>query len=126
MESAAFNTVDDYIAQFPPELQVILQELRQVIREEAPEAGEKISYAMPTFVLNGNLVHFAAFKHHIGFYPAPSGIEAFKAELSRYKGAKGSVQFPIDQPLPYDLIRRIVRFRVEENRNKSVGKAKRK
>jgi uncharacterized protein YdhG (YjbR/CyaY superfamily) len=92
-----------------------LNELRQTIREAAPQAEETISYQMPTFRLNGNLVHFAAFKNHIGFYPTPTGIEAFQKELSSYKGAKGSVQFPIDQPLPLSLIRRIVEYRVREN-----------
>lgn len=108
-------TTDEYIAQFPPDVREILQNLRAVIKEAAPEATEKISYQMPTFYLNGNLVHFAAYARHIGFYPAPSGIEAFKEELSPYKGAKGSVQFPLDKPLPMDLISRIVRFRVSEN-----------
>jgi len=110
------NPVDAYILQFPDEVQVILQEMRQVIKEAAPEANEKISYQMPTFFLDGNLVHFAAYKNHIGFYPAPSGIEKFKKELSKYKGAKGSVQFPLDEPMPVDLIRRIVAFRVTENK----------
>lgn len=108
-------TTDEYIAQFPPDVREILQNLRAVIKEAAPEATEKISYQMPTFYLNGNLVHFAAYARHIGFYPAPSGIEAFKEELSPYKGAKGSVQFPLDKPLPMDLITGIVRFRVSEN-----------
>lgn len=111
----SFNTIDEYIAQFPEEIQAILQKIRAVIREAAPDATEKISYQMPTFYLNGNLVHFAAFKTHIGFYPVPSGIEKFKEELSQYKGGKGSVQFPLDKPIPYDLIRRITLFRVEEN-----------
>jgi len=111
----AFTTTDEYIAQFPPDVREILQNLRAVIKEAAPEATEKISYQMPTFYLNGNLVHFAAYARHIGFYPAPSGIEAFKEELSPYKGAKGSVQFPLDKPLPMDLITGIVRFRVSEN-----------
>lgn len=113
-----YNSIDQYISQFPPEIQEILHTLRKVIREAAPEAEEKISYQMPTFALHGNLVHFAAHKKHIGFYPAPSGIDAFKQELSQYKGAKGSVQFPLDKPLPYDLISRIVKFRVVENVNK--------
>jgi len=92
-----------------------LNELRQTIKEVAPEAEETINYQIPTFTLHGNLVHFAAFENHIGFYPTPSGMEAFKQELSAYKGAKGSVQFPIDQPLPLPLIRRIVEYRVKEN-----------
>jgi uncharacterized protein YdhG (YjbR/CyaY superfamily) len=113
------TTIDDYIAQFPPEIQKILAEIRAIVREIAPDATEKISYQMPTFFLNGNLVHFAAFKHHIGFYPTPTGIEAFQEELSAYKGAKGSVQFPLDQPMPFDLIRRIVEYRVAENTKKA-------
>ena len=114
----AFTTTDEYIAQFPPDVRVKLQQMRAVMKEAAPDAVEKISYQMPTFYLNGNLVHFAAYARHIGFYPAPSGIEAFKEELSQFKGAKGSVQFPLDQPLPMDLISRIVRFRVTENMKK--------
>lgn len=109
------ESIDEYIAGFPDEVQKILQELRRVIREEAPDAKEKISYQMPTFELYENLVHFSAYKNHIGFYPTPSGIEAFMEEISAYKWARGSVQFPIGKPMPYDLIRRIVRFRVAEN-----------
>jgi len=110
-----FKTMDEYINSFPEDVRRILTELRQTIREVAPDAEETINYQIPTFILNGNLVHFAAFENHIGFYPAPSGMEAFKEELSGYKGAKGSVQFPIDQPLPLPLIRRIVKYRVKEN-----------
>jgi uncharacterized protein YdhG (YjbR/CyaY superfamily) len=110
-----FESIDKYILQFSPEIQEILKTLRKVIKEAAPDSEEKISWEMPTFVLRGNLVHFAAHKNHIGFYPAPSGIEAFKHELSEYKGAKGSVQFPIKKPMPYDLISKIVKFRVNEN-----------
>ncbi|HPG40091.1 MAG TPA: DUF1801 domain-containing protein [bacterium] len=109
------QTIDDYISLFPTQVREILQNLRQIIRQNAPEAVETMSYQIPTFNLNGNLVHFAAFKTHIGFYPAPSGIAAFREELADYKFAKGSVQFPIDEPLPLELIGRIVRFRVEEN-----------
>jgi uncharacterized protein YdhG (YjbR/CyaY superfamily) len=105
-------------------VRAILNELRQTIKETAPEARETISYQMPTFTLNGNLVHFAAFKNHIGFYPTPTGVEAFKEDLSRYKGAKGSVQFPIDQPLPLSLIRRIVEYRVQENLMKKTKRRK--
>ncbi len=115
---AEYTTIDEYIATFPQEIQIILNNIRNIIKELVPEATEKISYQMPTFYLNGNLVHFAAFKKHIGFYPTPSGIEAFQEELSKYKGAKGSVQFPLDQPMPYELIRRIVLYRLEESRNK--------
>ena len=112
------ETIDQYISQFPPEVQRILGELRTTIRAAAPHASEKISYQMPTFYLNGNLVHFAAFERHVGFYPAPSAIEAFKNRISQYKNAKGSVQFPIDQPLPLDLVAEMVRFRVAENTSK--------
>ncbi len=114
-----FRTVDDYIKTFPNDVQSILEKMRQTIKKAAPEAVEAISYQMPTFKLNGkNLVHFAAHKNHIGFYPTPSGIEAFKKELSQYKGAKGSVQFPIEEPIPYDLVKKIVIFRVKENLEK--------
>jgi len=112
---AGFSSIDAYIASFSEETQALLEAMRATIRAAAPEAEEKISYQMPTFFLKGNLVHFAAAKHHIGFYPASSGIAAFKEELSIYKGAKGSVQFPLDQPMPLDLVGRIVRFRVAEN-----------
>lgn len=124
MKRASFNSIDDYIATFPEDTQQILQEIRGVIRSAAPDAVEKISYQMPTFYLNGNLVHFAAYPRHIGFYPAPRGIEAFQEELSAYKGAKGSVQFPIDQPMPYDLIRRIVEYRAAENRIQVTSRRK--
>lgn len=113
-----FTTIDEYIRTFPVEVQAILEKMRQTIRKAAPEAVEAISYQMPTFKLNGNLVHFAAFKKHIGFYPTSSGIEAFKKELSPYKWAKGSVQFPLDKPIPFDLVQRIVVFRVKENLRK--------
>jgi uncharacterized protein YdhG (YjbR/CyaY superfamily) len=118
--SSSPASIDEYIAGFPSEIQEILQNIRQVIREAAPQAQEKISYQMPTFFLHGNLVHFAAFPKHIGFYPVPSGIEHFKEELSVYKQGKGSVQFPLDQPIPYDLIRRIVEFRSSENLHKAA------
>jgi uncharacterized protein YdhG (YjbR/CyaY superfamily) len=111
-----YETIDEYIKTFPEDIQAILQKMRQTIRDVAPGAAEAISYQMPTFKLNGrNLVHFAAFKSHIGFYPIPSGIEAFKEELSPYKQGKGSVQFPLDKPIPYDLVERIVKYRVKEN-----------
>ena len=114
-KTVGFVSIDKYIATFPEEIQKILEELRATIIAAAPDAEEKISYQMPTFALKGNLVHFAAFKHHIGFYPTSTGIQAFKNELSIYKGAKGSVQFPIDKPLPLKLISKIVKFRVAEN-----------
>jgi uncharacterized protein YdhG (YjbR/CyaY superfamily) len=116
--------IDKYIANFPPDVQEILQKVRMTIREAAPDAEETINYQIPTFTLNGNLVHFAAYKKHIGFYPTPSGIEQFKGELSTYKGAKGSVQFLLSQPIPYDLISEIVKFRVEENLRKAKTKGK--
>jgi uncharacterized protein YdhG (YjbR/CyaY superfamily) len=119
-----YTTIDAYIAVFPDDVQRILNELRQTIREAAPDAKETINYQMPTFTLNGNLVHFAAFQNHIGFYPTPTGIEAFQEELSAYKGAKGSVQFPINQPLPFPLIRRIVEYRVKENMQRKPKKSK--
>jgi uncharacterized protein YdhG (YjbR/CyaY superfamily) len=112
------TTIDEYIAQYSEDVQQILTKIRAVIHEAAPQAVEKISYQMPAFYLNGILVYFGVSRHHIGFYPTPSGIEAFKEEISAYKWAKGSVQFPLDKPMPYDLIRRIVRFRVAENLQK--------
>jgi len=121
-----FNSIDEYIATFPEDIQKILEELRATIKAVAPEAEEKISYQMPTFFLKGNLVHFAAWKNHIGFYPTPSGTEAFKRELSIYEGAKGSVKFPIDKPLPLELIRKIVKFRVAENMKKAELKSSKK
>jgi uncharacterized protein YdhG (YjbR/CyaY superfamily) len=109
------QTIDTYIAQFPSEVQAILEKIRQTIHEAAPDAIEAISYGLATFKLNGkNLVHFGGWQHHIGFYPTPSGTEAFKKELSAYQHARGSVQFPLDQPVPYDLIREIVKFRLKE------------
>ena len=118
------KTIDEYIAACPEDVQEILEKIRATIQAAAPAAKETISYQMPTFTLNGNLVHFAAFKSHIGFYPIPTGIEKFKQELSAYKTGKGSVQFPLDQPMPYDLIRKIVEFRVEENLIKAAVKGK--
>lgn len=117
-KKTGYKSIDEYILSFPADVQEKLTELRMLIRFAAPGAQEKISYQMPTFYLNGNLVHFAAYAKHIGFYPTPSGIEKFKRELSEYKHAKGSVQFPQGEPLPVDLIEKIVRFRVEENLNK--------
>jgi len=116
------NNIDEYISSFPKEIQILLEQIRTTVRQAAPDAEEAIKYAMPTFVLNGNLVHFAAFKNHIGFYPVPSGIEAFKKELSVYKGAKGSVQFPLNKPMPLGLITKIVEFRVQENLEKTLKK----
>lgn len=121
-----FESIDDYIATFPNNIQEILEILRAVIKASAPDAEEKISYRMPAFALKGNLVHFAAYKNHIGFYPTTSGINAFKKELSIYEGAKGSIRFPIDKPLPYRLISKIVKFRVEENLKKAEIKLNKK
>ena len=123
-KKSGFNSIDEYIGTFPEEVQKILEEIRATIKAAAPEAEEKISYQMPTFFLNGNLIHFAAFKNHIGLYPTPGGTEAFKRELSIYQGAKGSVRLPIDKPMPLKLISRIVKFRVAENLKKSEAKSK--
>lgn len=112
------TTIGDYIATFPESTRVLMEELRGLIREAAPEAEETISYQMPAFKLNGNLVYFAGYKNHIGFYPTGSGISAFIDQLSAYKTSKGTVQFPLDKPLPADLITKMVKFRVEENLKK--------
>jgi len=117
-----FQTIDEYINTFPKEVQDILEKLRQTIQKAAPEATEAISYGIPTFQLHGNLVHFAAYRNHIGFYPASGAIEAFKKELSRYKGSKGTVQFPINQPLPLGLIKTMVKYRVKENEKRKKVK----
>jgi len=117
-----FTSIDEYIRSFPPEIQKLLKEVRAAIKATAPDAIEKISYQIPTFYLNGNLVHFAAFKNHIGFYPISSGIAAFKDELKEYKSAKGSVQFPLDKPMPIALIKSIVKYRVGENTQKPKKK----
>ena len=121
-----FTSIDEYIVQFPIGIQEILETLRKVIKESAPDAEEKISYKMPTFALHGNLVHFAAYKNHIGFYPGSSGINAFKHKLSEYKSSKGAVQFPLEKPLPYELISEIVQFRITENIKKAEDKLKKK
>lgn len=122
MITTTSSTVTDYIAGFPENIQVLLEQVRETVKQAAPEALETIKYAMPTYVLHGNLVHFAAFKNHIGLYATPNGHEAFSKELSVYKGAKGSVQFPLDQPLPLSLIARIVEFRVKQNTEKALQK----
>ena len=118
------KAIDEYIAAFPKEIQQKLTQLRKAIRESAPDAEEKISYQMPTFAQNGNLVHFAAFKNHIGFYPAPSGIENFQEQLARYKSSKGAIQFPLDEEIPLGLVREIVKFRLAENLAKAKTKSK--
>jgi uncharacterized protein YdhG (YjbR/CyaY superfamily) len=116
------SNIDEYIAGFPADIQRRLEQIRETIKSAAPEAEETIKYAMPTYTLNGNLIHFAAFKNHIGLYPTPTGIEAFKEELALYKGAKGSVQFPLDKPMPLNLIARIVKFRVMKSLEKPAQK----
>ena len=126
-EKARFRSIDEYIATFPEDVQSLLQAVRATIKAAAPNAEERISYQMPTFVLNGYLVYFAAWKNHIGFYPASSGVpEAFKEELSRYASAKGSLKFPFNEPLPLELISRIVEYRVAENLNLATAKASKK
>jgi uncharacterized protein YdhG (YjbR/CyaY superfamily) len=122
MTTTNFQTVDEYIASFPEGVQDVLEQIRQTIREAAPEAQEKISYQMPTFTLNGYLIYFAAWKSHIGVYGISGALEAFKEELSPYVGAKGSLRFPLNKPMPLSLISDIVKFGVEEN----LAKAKRK
>lgn len=122
----AAQNIDDYIANYPKDVQDILNKVRATIQKAAPQAEETINYGIPTFTLKGNLVHFAAFKSHIGFYPTPSGIENFKDELSAYDGAKGSVKFPLDKPIPYTLIAKIVKFRVKENIARAETKGKKK
>ncbi|KAA6340554.1 hypothetical protein EZS27_011596 [termite gut metagenome] len=112
------ETIDEYIAGFSPDIQKTLNEIRNFIRLEVPEATEKIAYGMPTFYLKGNLVHFAAFKDHYGFFPDSSGIDAFEIELARYRTGKGTLRFPLNEPLPWDIIRRVVRFRADENMKK--------
>lgn len=113
------KTIDQYIQGYPEEVKQLLEKMRQTIQKAAPEATEAIAYGIPTFRQNGNLVHFGGFKKHIGFYPAPSGIEEFKDEVKQYEAGKGSLQFPIDKPIPYDLITRIVKFRALENAKKT-------
>lgn len=122
--SEKITSIDQYIHGFPEQVQAILSELRATIRLAAPEAIEKISYQMPTFYFNGNLVHFAACKGHIGFYPTPGGITPFTQELKAYKTSKGAIQFPLEEPLPLQLITKIVEFRVKENSLKKSGKEK--
>ena len=122
MKDLKCNTIDEYISSFPKNIQNILEEVRLTIRRAAPDAIEAISYSIPTFKLNGNLVHFAAFKNHLGFYPTPSGIEEFEKELSVYEQGKGSVQFPIDKPMPLRLISKIVKYRINKSQEKKLKK----
>lgn len=123
---AGFQSIDEYMATLPEATRALLEQVRATIRAAAPDAVEKISYQMPTFDLKGNLVHFAAYEHHIGLYPTPNGIEAFKDDLALYQSGKGSVQFPLNEPLPLDLITRIVKYRVEENLKKAAEQAAKK
>lgn len=125
-DQPAPQTIDEYIDAFPDDVQQILQQIRQTIHEAAPDAQEAISYQLPTFKLHGNLVHFGAFKKHIGFYPASAGIAAFTSELAPYASSKGAVRFPLDQSIPYNLISRIVRFRAHENLQRAEAKRKKK
>jgi len=120
------ETITEYITGFPEDVQHLLEQVRNTIKKAAPEATEKISYAMPTYFLEGNLVHFAAYKNHIGFYPAPSGLEAFEKDIAKYKHSKGAVQFPIDKPIPLALISRIVKYRVKINLEKATQKKAKK
>ncbi len=117
--NTTFKNTDEYIAAFPEEIRMLLEQIRSTIKAAAPEAEETINYGMPTFKFHGNLVHFAAYKNHIGFYPAPSGLTAFKDEISKYKNSKGAVQFPLDEKIPLELISNIVKFRMDENREKA-------
>jgi uncharacterized protein YdhG (YjbR/CyaY superfamily) len=126
VDSVSFVSIDEYIATFPMEIQKKLEEVRATIKAAAPEAQEKISYQMPTFYLYGNLIHFAAFTNHIGLFPAPSGVEAFKDELSQYATSKGTIRFPHDTPLPLDLISKITKYRVAENLKKAEAKSSKK
>ncbi|MCW7491423.1 DUF1801 domain-containing protein [Leptospira sp. 2 VSF19] len=126
MKTNITKSIDEYIQNFPEEVQSVLQKIRKTIQKEAPEATETISYAIPTFVQNGNLLHFAAFSKHIGFYALPSGNQAFQKEISRYKSGKGSIQFPLNEPIPYPLIKKIVKFRVAENLEKTKKKVSKK
>lgn len=121
-----FRSIDEYIASFPEDIQALLEAVRATIKAAAPDAEERISYQMPTFAQNGNLVYFAALKKHIGLYPTSRGIAAFQDELSRYEGSKGAVKFPINQPLPLELISKIVQWRVNENLNNAAAKALKK
>jgi uncharacterized protein YdhG (YjbR/CyaY superfamily) len=123
-DKAGFRSIDEYIATFPADVQALLETVRATIKAAAPDGEERISYAMPAFAQNGILVYFAGHKSHIGFYPTSSGIAAFQEEISGYESSKGAVRFPIDQPLPLDLIRRIVQFRLAENLNKVSAKAR--
>ena len=125
-DQTAPKDIDEYIAGFPNDVQKILEKIRLTIRKAAPDAEETIKYQMPTFTLNGNLIHFAAFKKHIGLYPVPRGSETFKDEVSKYEGAKSTVRFPLDKPIPFALISKIVKFRVKKNLERAEVKGKKR
>lgn len=125
-DPSAPRTMDEYIAGFPKEIQEILQEIRKTIRKAAPAAKETIKYKMPTYTLNGNLIYFAAFKNHIALYPAPKGTAKFNKELAAYRGAKSSVRFPLDKPIPFDLVSQIVKLRVKDNLQRAKAKGEKK
>ena len=115
--------IDEYIAGFPTKVQKILQKVRKTIQKAAPDAAEAISYAIPTFKLNGNLVHFAGYQNHVGFYPAPQGVAEFEVDMARYGAGKGTARFPLDEPIPYELIARITTFRVGKNMERAAAKS---
>lgn len=125
-DQTAPKNIDEYIAGFPRDVQEILEKIRMTIRKAAPAAEETIKYQIPTFTLKGDLVHFAAYKDHIGFYPAPIGIEKFKNELSIYGSGKGTLKFPLDKPIPFDLISKLVKFRVKKNLERAAAKGEKK
>jgi len=122
MKTIQATTIDEYIGEFPEQVQELLQQVRNAIRDAAPKAEEAIKYGIPTFVYHGNLVHFGGFKNHIGFYPAPQGLREFQKELSKYKGSKGAVQFPLDEKMPLTLIKKITKFRVKKNEEAAKGR----
>jgi uncharacterized protein YdhG (YjbR/CyaY superfamily) len=124
MQTKPPKDIDEYIAGFPKDVQKTLSKIRSTIKKAAPKAEEAISYQIPTFRLNGNLIHFAAYKNHIGLYPAPRAVEKFKKDLARYGAGKGTLRFPLDEPIPYDLITKIVEFRAKQNLEKAKEKAK--
>ncbi len=126
MKTTTPKNIDEYIEGFPPNVQESLRKIRAIIREVAPDAQEALKYRIPTFVLHENLVHFAGFQNHIGFYPTPSTVEAFSRDLAGYESAKGSVQFPLSNPIPFSLIKRMVEFRAKQVREKMTGKKKKK
>jgi uncharacterized protein YdhG (YjbR/CyaY superfamily) len=125
-DRSASKDIDEYIATFPPEVQAILEKIRLMVRQVAPEAQEKFSYRMPAFTLNGMLIFFAAFKKHIGIYPPVQGDENLRKQLAPYRGDKGNLKFPLDEPIPYALIRKVVQFRVKEHRKRLAAKRDKK